>query len=256
MIKVNIWANRLLCLAIITLTLSAYAGIAAHALGIRDEEVNEFDHEYVQPPSPPPIVTIDVEVRKVWVATGEHPESVLVQLYRTRSGGGTRIAYGVPEILDDSNGWHKKWTGLAENCIWTVEEINVPEGYEAIITGNAANGFTITNREEPPPTPPPPPPETNNPETQLPPTTTPPPIQTPEPPGDGGHGIFDPNIPGGGLDAPGGTEAPPGSIPRTGDETDPSLWLLVLALSATALRYMLFFRKNKNNEQRRGHNEK
>ena len=247
MIKANIWANRLLYFAIIILTLAAYSCITAYALGIRDEEVNEFEREYVQPPTPPPTATISVEVRKVWETTGERPGSVLVQLYRTRSDG-ARVAHGVPEILDDSNGWHKRWTGLAENCIWTVEEINVPEGYEAIITGNAANGFTITNRESSPPAtppPPPPPPETPPPGIEEPAVTEPPTISTPEEPGDNSHGIYDPHIPGGGLDSPEDTGRVPGSIPKTGDETDPSLWLLVLAASAAMLRYVLFLRKNK-----------
>jgi len=60
-------------------------------------------------------------------------------------------------------------------------------------------------------------------------------------------GIGDPNTPGGGLE-PG----LPGDLPKTGDDADPRPWLILLAVSAPILRYILFTEKKKNDRKGRG----
>jgi len=81
----------------------------------------------------------NVRVTKVWQGEGGHPQSVQAQLYRD----GT--AYGNPATLSAANDWTRVWPGLEKGHIWTVDEVNVPEGYTKTVSGDAVNGFTITN---------------------------------------------------------------------------------------------------------------
>lgn len=249
MVKVRKRSLRLLRIIVLVVSAAALMMNITYGLGTMEEETNEFEHEYVRPtpPTQPPGRTIDVEVTKAWVSPGGHPDYVEVQLYRTRNG--STSGYGSPVRLDDGNEWRHTWTGLPENCIWTVEEVHVPDGYKASISGSAGNGFVITNTKDEPP------PETPPPVTTPPPPTPPPPTTPPPqpPPGSNGNGngtdIGDQDIPGSGVDNPDDSN-PPSGIPKTGDETDPGLWLIILTVTAIALRYVLFFRKSKNKKEK------
>jgi len=86
--------------------------------------------------------TISVKVTKVWQGEGPHPQSVQVQLYRD----GT--AFGSPSSLSAANNWTRTWTGLDKGHTWTVDEPNVPAGYTKTVSGDAVNGFTITNTRQ------------------------------------------------------------------------------------------------------------
>ena len=88
---------------------------------------------------------IDVRVTKVWQGGSEHPQSVQAQLYRD----GT--AYGNPATLSAANHWTRVWPGLEKGHIWTVDEVGVPEGYAKTVSGDAVNGFAITNTKGAPP---------------------------------------------------------------------------------------------------------
>ena len=92
--------------------------------------------------------TTSVSVTKAWVdgdnEDGVRPDSVTVQLK----------ANGEPEgdvvTLNANNQWTYTWKDLAvksagKNIAYTVEETNVPAGYEPEVTGTAKDGFTITN---------------------------------------------------------------------------------------------------------------
>ena len=92
--------------------------------------------------------TTSVSVTKAWVdgdnEDGVRPDSVTVQLK----------ANGEPEgdvvTLNANNQWTYTWKDLAvksagKNIEYTVEETNVPAGYEPEVTGTAKDGFTITN---------------------------------------------------------------------------------------------------------------
>jgi len=183
--------------------------------------------------------TTTVTVTKVWVTTQEHPESVMVQLYRD----GT--PYGSSVILNAGNNWSYRWTGLNRYYTWTVDELAPPSGYTKTVTGNALDGFRITNtqqkHDDPPPTPTPPvtvevPPGT-------PPVTEETPPTDPTPPGTPNqHKPPEPEPPRPGR---------PGNPPKTGDDADPRPWLILLAVSAFVLRRILFFRKNQDKEGRR-----
>ena len=91
--------------------------------------------------------TTSVTVTKAWDdgdnQDGIRPESVEVQLYANGE------AYGDPVEVTADNGWQYTWMNLPENAngeaiVYTVAEINVPEGYEAQV-----DGLTITNTHTP-----------------------------------------------------------------------------------------------------------
>ena len=84
--------------------------------------------------------TLHVRVTKNWQGgdTGR-PQSVLVQLYKD----GT--PFGSPTTLSAANNWSRVWSGLEKGRVWTVDEASVPQGYTKMVSGDAVNGFTITN---------------------------------------------------------------------------------------------------------------
>jgi len=93
----------------------------------------------------------EISVRKVWAGEGTHPDSVKVQLYADG------VAAGKEVTLSAANGWKYTWTGLckyanptgthtgSKEIVYKVAETEIPEGYEAKITGSAAAGFVVTN---------------------------------------------------------------------------------------------------------------
>ncbi len=96
--------------------------------------------------------TVDISVEKVWEDSdnedGTRPDSVSVQLMANGSAKGDLVT------LDSSKEWKYTWEGLDKNkdgeaIEYTVEEPSVPEGYTKDISGDAENGFKITNTHVP-----------------------------------------------------------------------------------------------------------
>ncbi len=91
--------------------------------------------------------TTNVAVGKVWLDSnnqdGIRPASVTVQLYRNGE------AYGNPVTLSDANEWWYRWDHLDASSSWTVDELNVAEGYTKTISKNAVNAWVITNAHTP-----------------------------------------------------------------------------------------------------------
>ena len=85
---------------------------------------------------------ISVGVYKVWVGAGAHPGSVLVQLYRN----GT--VYGNCVTLNAENDWSYIWSGLDPKAAWTLDEVDIPEGYTKSISGSVTGGFVVTNTRD------------------------------------------------------------------------------------------------------------
>ena len=97
-----------------------------------------------------------VSVRKAWDDSNskDRPAEIKVQLY------GDGRAVGKPVALNAANGWKYVWedldknvnkvgtTGTAKTIAYTVEELAVPKGYRATISGNAESGYVITNTRE------------------------------------------------------------------------------------------------------------
>ncbi|MBR0163436.1 MAG: Cna B-type domain-containing protein [Lachnospiraceae bacterium] len=112
-------------------------------------------------------------VNKVWSdafnADGSRPASVTIRVM----AGGVEAAR---VTLSAENSWTHTFTGLDASKTYTVEEVDVPAGYTVSYSGNAQDGFTVTNAHTPvtPPTPPTPVPPTPVPPTPVPPTPVPP----------------------------------------------------------------------------------
>ena len=98
------------------------------------------------------ITSTSVTVRKEWLdgnnQDGIRPGSVSVQLYANQT------AYGDAVALNDLNTWSYTWTGLpiidgsGQTISYTVQEVNVPEGYTAEVSGSS-NSFVISNSHTP-----------------------------------------------------------------------------------------------------------
>ena len=88
--------------------------------------------------------TVEVLVEKIWKLNdgGTATESVKVALLRNGA------EYSVV-TLDESNGWSHTWRGLDPQYSWTVQEIDVPHGFEAAVDRISDNHFTITNDDLP-----------------------------------------------------------------------------------------------------------
>ena len=102
-------------------------------------------------------VTGPVSVEKIWDDAnnqdGKRPAAVQVQLYR-QVGSAEKTALGDPVTLGVNNDWKTEWTNLPEyengaKIAYTVDEVEVPEGYTKEVKGSAEEGFTITNTHEP-----------------------------------------------------------------------------------------------------------
>lgn len=97
---------------------------------------------------------IDLSVKKVWNDSnnqdGKRPEEIKVQL----KAGETNV--GKPVTLKEENNWTYQYEGLdkyksGSQITYTVEEENVPEGYDKSITAmeGTSRGFIITNTHTP-----------------------------------------------------------------------------------------------------------
>ena len=85
-----------------------------------------------------------ISVQKIWVDNGKHPEEIQVRLYAEGQVLGEAVK------LNEGNGWKYSWDDLCKyeagkEIRYTVAETEIPEGYEAKITGNMSDGYVITN---------------------------------------------------------------------------------------------------------------
>ena len=95
---------------------------------------------------------ISIRVEKQWRddddRDGLRPESIHVQL---KANG---ASYGRAIELSEANGWKYTWTGLPENRLgrsieYSVEELDLPEGYGIMVNGSPREGFLIINPHTP-----------------------------------------------------------------------------------------------------------
>ncbi len=127
------------------------------SVSFRNDKSKKEEEKKVTPPSGggettpeesvPITNTTNVAVGKVWLDSnnqdGIRPASVTVQLYRNGE------AYGNPVTLSDANEWWYRWDHLDAASSWTVDELNVAEGYTKTISKNAVNAWVITNAHTP-----------------------------------------------------------------------------------------------------------
>ncbi|RVU96621.1 Cna B-type domain-containing protein [Coriobacteriales bacterium OH1046] len=93
-----------------------------------------------------------VTVTKAWDDAndqdGKRPGIIQVQLYADGQPSGG------PVELSGGNQWSHTWTELDQktngrDIVYTVGEVEVPEGYTAVISGDATGGYTVTNSYTP-----------------------------------------------------------------------------------------------------------
>ena len=168
----------------------------------------------------PPDNTISVTVSKVWDDGNNvnRPASVTVQLYKNGA------AFGNTVTLNAGNGWIHKWTGLDKTATWTVDEVNVPDGYKKDVTHNG-NEWTVTNKQDKPVNPP-----DNKPND--------PPKDNPSNPSDD-----KPNTPDKPNNPPKENPGKLDNTPKTGDTTAMGLYGAVMAVSAVACAVLWIIRK-------------
>ena len=168
--------------------------------------------------------TTSITVKKVWKLDdgGMPTDSVKVQLIRNG------IVYGTVD-LSASNNWGYTWTNLSTGFIWTVQEVNVPDGFTSEVLKNGTT-FTITNddigdiQDNPnDPDNPNKPAEPNKPDNPNKP-------DKPDKPGSGSE-----------TDTEGGTT----TVPKTGDEQHLTFWLLLMLATLAAFGVTLEAAKRK-----------
>lgn len=183
-----------------------------------------------------------VSVMKAWDdkndQDGIRPESITVKLLA--DGKDTKET----AVLSDSNKWTHTFTGLdkfkgGKEIVYTVEEAKV-EGYETSVTGNASTGFVITNCHTPAPPEKPEDPDTpgrpDDPDTS----------HTPETPVYPGEQV-QPPVPAQPIVQPSQETGPV----QTGDSADPTLWIVLLTISGTALLSCVVLNRDKRRRKRR-----
>ena len=98
-----------------------------------------------------------VKVTKVWQddsnADKVRPESVKVQLYKVTESGNVAVE-GREVTLSAENNWTYTFENLQANedgnpINYTVEEVQVPTGYTASVSGTMEDGYIITNTHNP-----------------------------------------------------------------------------------------------------------
>ena len=86
---------------------------------------------------------VNVTAVKQWNTISEtHPDSVTVNLLKDGEVYDT-------VVLNEENDWQNAWNRLSDEFTWTVEEVEVPEGYE-VSYATEGEVTTITNTELPP----------------------------------------------------------------------------------------------------------
>ena len=125
------------------------------------------------PPPTPQLETLDINVTKKWNPDNADKQEVKVKLIQDGNETDKFITLNEPNWSDSFKDLPKYQTGSTTEIAYTVKEVDdnnslVENGpikiggkdYTVAISGNMANGFTITNtikKETPPPTPPTPP---------------------------------------------------------------------------------------------------
>ncbi|NYB74986.1 Cna B-type domain-containing protein [Sedimentibacter hydroxybenzoicus DSM 7310] len=177
-----------------------------------------------------------VTVNKVWSKdkSSNRPDNVTVQLYQNGD------AYGDAEILSSDNGWQHTWTELDDEYTWTVDEINIPSGYEKTVT-NSGGVWTITNTST---TPTEKPEKPDKPEEPKEPKEPEKPEEPKEPknPGDPSVDIDDPGIPADVIDIPPERPTDPG-VPLTGNTSLMIAWIILAIVSVMGIITTLFGKK-------------
>ncbi len=229
---------------------------ASYAVGMRGEFLitNTYTGTTETPPTPDPIPeTTSVSVNKVWVGVPEGAELPPVTIKLLVNGNETDSTV----TLNAENEWTGSWTELditsedGAKIEYTVAEVEVP-GYTSVITPNENGGFTITNPYVPQtptqnPTIIPPyvyiPPQQETPKAELP--AEAPVVEVPEEEVPL-ENMEEADVPLAEFEEVEEMEAPLSDVPKTGDESNMTLWMLIMAISAAGA--MMSLRLNRKED--------
>ncbi len=168
-----------------------------------------------------PVETTSVTVHKVWQLDDGGTATNAVTVALLKDG----VRHSTVE-LSEQNGWTHTWAQLEKDSRWSVEEVDVPQGFQATVTQEGQN-FTITN-DDLPTTP-------TNPEQPETPTTP----STPNKPEAPTQPVT-PNKP----EAP-HTPTHPVTGPQTGDSTPIALWMTLGLLGFGGCAALLLHRQKR-----------
>lgn len=198
----------------------------------------ELWYHYTTPYTPPSdhsgstdTTSTSLTVDKVWEDedSQDRPSSVTVQLYKNN------LAYGEEETLNSSNHWSYTWESLAEGNTWTVDEINVPDGYTASVS-NTGDEWTITNTLA---------------GIDIPDTPNPGSDQPDEPSHPGTPGKSDETgtatIGETGTPKAGGPTMQSADVPRTGDML--ATWIIAVSVSGLGLTWLIISEKKRRDQE-------
>lgn len=124
--------------------------VANYSTTIVDDPDTEADQGYVVTNTHTPGET-SVTVTKAWLdANNQDGKRENIQVQLTANGE----AEGEPITLSAANNWTYTWSGLALNADgeainYSVEELNVPEGYTSYINDSDHGNIVVTNRYTP-----------------------------------------------------------------------------------------------------------
>lgn len=112
---------------------------------------NTYTKNTVKPPvqeyDPEPTPKDKVVVKKVWVGDDEktRPEEITVQLYKNGKKYEKPVKLSADEDIYEN--WRHVWDDVREDedTVWSVKELNVPDGYSVSIEQRRSNYFIITN---------------------------------------------------------------------------------------------------------------
>lgn len=127
-----------LYLAVQSESVHGYSDCSPFLVSVPTESDSEWIYDVDATPKTDIVRLVDITVQKVWNDDGKNrPESVTVQLQN-----GDTVVDTV--TLTEQSGWNHTWTNQPKSDDWSVNEVNVPNGYTATYQNNGLE-YTVTN---------------------------------------------------------------------------------------------------------------
>lgn len=212
-----------------TVTVNGSDAADGNVTGIltEDEPVTlAFNNDKQKPPVIITPSTTSVTVKKTWKLDDGRKTADSVEIALLKNGTEEKTV-----ILNEENNWTYTWEGLPLGSVWTVKELDVPEGFDSTIQ-QVGTTYTIINDDQPT--------KPDDPAKPDKPTKPDKPSKPAKPnkPADPNHSM----VPDDGL-IPGGAGSH--GAPQTGDTANAGLWLAGMGLSAAGLAALFFARRKK-----------
>ncbi len=217
----------------VSYTIDRESGSGAEASGTVSADgttvvfVNKYNPDSGSDPDPSSD-NVTYTVKKVWSGDDEdeRPESITVTLYRDGK------EYKTVTLSEDNN-WKYTWTALTSGHTWTVEEVDVPDGYTSTVS-KSGKTYTVTNTYEEPEEP------EDTTETEIPEDTTP---DEPTPEDTTEAETPEDSTPEESSDDT--TAQQLYVIPKTGDSANIMLWVVIMAMAVGGIVFVLRYGRKK-----------